>query len=461
VTFTPNLRDSVMVVDSEQPLPFIQAIERESRAARLRPERERGDLSAYPQAAQPYAMFRLPSVDVVARTDYRSGAGTSRLNTKYEVFASGEVAKASFDLRLASDEEGVPESLRLRAYRMDPDGGMLGPLKATQIIAGDVDMLSGDLAGAPGVGRGVFISNRPLQRSNRFGTHVLRGTLPLGWDAELYRNGQLLAFQGDSPDGRYEFEVDLVFGNNLLEVVLYGPQGQIRRETQTIPVGQGAVSPGKMEYWVGVIEREHDLISFGRPPPGIRLGEGWQYAAGAQYGLDRRTVVGANLHSLFLDAKRRDYAELNVQRAVGPVLLNLSAAQEFGSGRAYRVEMLGKVGNFNIQAESFVTDGPFRSGLVDELDKSAHSIQVDTLLKLGRTPVPLSAGFRRITQRDGKEVNEILTRASLILPRVSLTGFVHYRDTQGGNAAEDGTRIGLLANTASSAFPPAARRPIG
>jgi hypothetical protein len=392
-------------------------------------------------------MFRLPSVDVVARADYRSGNGSSRLNTRYEVFASGEIAKASFDLRLASDQQGVPENLRVRAYRMDPDGGMLGPLKATQIVAGDVDMLSGNLAGAPGVGRGVFISNRPLQRSDRFGTHILRGTLPLGWDAELYRNGQLLAFQGDSPDGRYEFEVDLVFGNNVLEVVLYGPQGQIRRETQTIPVGQGAVSPGKMEYWVGIIEREHDLISFGRPPPGIRLGEGWQYAAGAQYGLDRRTVIGANLHSLVLDAKRRDYAELNVQRAVGPMLLNLSAAQERGAGRAYRLDLLGKVGKFNILAQSFLTDGPFRSGLIDELDKSAHSIQVDTLVKVGRTPVPLAAGFRRTTQRDGKEVNEFLTRASLILPRVALTGYVTYRDTRGGNDFDDGTRVGLLANT--------------
>jgi hypothetical protein len=384
---------------------------------------------------------------VVARADYRSGPGTSRLNTKYEVFASGEIARASFDMRLASDEDGVPESLRVRAFRMDPDGGLLGPLKATQIIAGDVDMLSGNLAGSPGVGRGVFLSNRPLQRSDRFGTTILRGTLPLGWDAELYRNGQLLAFQGDSPDGRYEFEVDLVFGNNLLEVVLYGPQGQIRRETQNIPVGQGAVSPGKMEYWAGVIERDHDLISFGRPPPGLRLGEGWQYAAGAQYGLDRRTVIGANAHSLFLDAKRRNYAELNVQRAVGPVLLNLSAAQEFGAGRVYRIDLLGKLGKFNIQAESFLTDGAFRSGLVDPNDKSAHSVQVDTIFKLGRTPLPISAGYRRTTQRDGREVNELLTRASLILPRVALTGFVIHRDTQGGNTAEDGTRVGLLANT--------------
>ncbi|HYC82630.1 MAG TPA: carboxypeptidase-like regulatory domain-containing protein [Solirubrobacterales bacterium] len=74
-------------------------------------------------------------------------------------------------------------------------------------------------------------------------------------------------------------------------------------------------------------------------------------------------------------------------------------------------------------------------------------MQFDTIVKAGRTPVPLSAGFRRTTQRDGKEVNEFLTRASLILPRMAFTGFVVHRDTEGGTGFEDGTEVGLLANT--------------
>jgi len=447
VSLTTNLRNSSLVLASDRPLPFMQAIERQSRAARLRPERGEQDLSGYPQARQPYAMWRLPSVDVVAQSDFRADSGRTRLNARYEIFASGEVARASVDMRLASDENGVPDSLRMRAYRMDPEGRMLGPLRATQIVVGDVDMLSGNLAGASGVGRGVFLSNRDLRQSDRFGTTVLRGTLPLGWDAELYRNGQLLAFQSNSPDGRYEFEVNLLLGNNELEVILYGPQGQIRRESQSIPVGHDALPPGKIQYWAGVIERNHDLISFGRPPPSARLDNGWQFAAGAQYGLDRRTVIGANAHSLFLDNERRDYAELNLQRSLGPMLFNLSAAQEFGRGRAYSADMLAKFGKFNVQAQSFFVDGRFTSGLINEDDKSAHSLSFDTLLNLGRRPLLMSGGFRRTTRRNGREVNEFSGRASLFLPRVSLTGFVLYRDTEGFDDLEDGTRIGLLANT--------------
>jgi hypothetical protein len=103
--------------------------------------------------------------------------------------------------------------------------------------------------------------------------------LPLGWDAELYRNGQLLGYVSESLDGRYEFEVPLVYGNNDLEVVLYGPQGQIRHETQSIPVGFASVAPGKLEYWTGVIQRNRDLVTFGQPPTGFGFERGWQYGA--------------------------------------------------------------------------------------------------------------------------------------------------------------------------------------
>ncbi|MXO60507.1 carboxypeptidase regulatory-like domain-containing protein [Altererythrobacter salegens] len=443
-TLTPNLYQSVLKLDSEQPLPFIEAIERKSRAARLRGDKS-FDLSAYPQADTPYKTWRAPSVDVVARSGVRSNQGQTQLDLRYELFASGEVAKVSYDARLASDNAGTPDTLRVRAYRKDPKGEMLGPLKATHVAAGDVEMFSGDLAGAAGIGRGAFISNRPLQRPTRFGSTVLRGVLPIGWDAELYRNGQLLAFQSNRDDGRYEFEVNLVYGQNDLEVILYGPQGQVRRETQSIPVGYGAVAPGKLEYWAGVIQRNRDLINFHDPP--MRPETGWQYGFGTQYGLDNFTVVGANGQSLVLNGKRRQYAELDLQRTLGKMVLNLSAAQELGRGRAYRAQALGRFGKINVQAQSFFIDGGFTSGLVQEDDKAAHSFQLDTVLGRGRRVFPLSAGFQRTAKSNGQKVNEWLARASLVLPRLALTGILVHRQVYGPQLHDESTSVGLLANT--------------
>jgi hypothetical protein len=443
---TPNLYESELKLDSDKPLPFIEALERKSRAARLRPAKS-FDLADYPQTKLPYKVWRTPSVDVVAESSWIRNGGHSgdQLRAQYQIYASGEVAGASFDARLASNAQGVPETLRVSAYRKDPEGRMLGPLRATQVAAGDVEVYSGNLSGAGGVGRGAFLSNRALQRPTSFGKTVLRGALPLGWDAELYRNGQLLAFQSNTSDGRYEFDVDLLYGNNDLEVVLYGPQGQVRRESQSIPIGAAGVARGKLEYWAGVIQRNHDLISFHDPPN--YLDGGWQYGFGTQYGLDNRTVVGANGQSLFFEGKRRNYAELDVQRALGPMLLDLTAAQEFGAGRAYRATALGRIGKFNVQAESFFLDGNFTSGVVPDGERSQQNLEVETVLGSGRRAVPVSLGYKRTDLADGRKVNEWLARASLVFSRVSLTGLVSNYHVTNGTAYNEGTSVSLLANT--------------
>ena len=444
---TPNLYESELVLDSDKPLPFIEALERKSRAARL-PKAKSFNLADYSQAKLPYQAWRTPSVDVVAEATWaRGGGNTSRqeLQTHYQVYASGEIAGASVDARLDSNLKGIPETLRVSAFRKDPKGEMLGPLKATQIAAGDVEVYAGNLAGAGGVGRGAFVSNRALERPTSFGKTVLRGALPIGWDAELYRNGQLLAFQSDTSDGRYEFDVDLLYGNNDLEVVLYGPQGQTRRESQSIPIGYTSIAPGKLEYWAGVIQQNRDLISFHDPTDG--LDRGWQYGFGTQYGLDNRTVIGATGQSLFLDQKRRDYAELELQRALGPMLLDFTAAQEFGAGRAYRVVGLGRIGKINVNVQSFFLDGSFTSGIVPAGQRSQQDVQFDTVLGSGRRPIPVGAGFKRTVMTDGRTVNEWLARASLVFSRLSLTGMVTQRSTSGGTPYEDGTTVSMLANT--------------
>jgi hypothetical protein len=441
-TLVPDLYDSVLKLDSDQPLPFIEAIERKSRAARLQGQKT-FNLADLPQAKVPYRAWRTPSVDVIANLGIANGSSSS-IQGRYQVYASGEVAGASVDARLASDSQGAPDTLRVRAYRNDPEGHLLGPLKATQAAVGDVELFPGNLAGADGIGRGAFVSNRPLNRSSSFGKTVLRGTLPLGWDAELYRNGQLLAFASDTADGRYEFDVDLIYGNNDLEVVLYGPQGQIRREKQTIPVGYGAVAPGKVEYWAGVIQRNHDLVNF-HDPPG--LDGGWQYGFGTQYGLDDRTVVGATVESLAYLGRRRNYGELDVQRALGPVLLDLTASQEAGAGRAYRATALSRIGKLNVTAETFFLDGSFASGEIPAGERSEQNLEIENVFGSGRRIIPVAIGIKRTVRADGTKVNELLARASLILPHLSLTAALTNKSASGGTLDDEGTSIALLANT--------------
>ncbi len=95
-----------------------------------------------------------------------------------------------------------------------------------------------------------------------FDRTTFRGELPDGWDAELYRNDQLIGYVQSRGDGRYEFlDVALLYGQNRFEVVLYGPQGQIRRDVKMIPVGLDSIPPRETYYWAAVQDAGRDLIN--------------------------------------------------------------------------------------------------------------------------------------------------------------------------------------------------------
>ncbi|WP_114521189.1 carboxypeptidase regulatory-like domain-containing protein [Altererythrobacter sp. ZODW24] len=448
VTLKPDLMNAAIRIEDGDDLPFIAAIERKSRAARLRPKRATFDLSKLDQAEMPYRSWRTPSVDAVVSVgvDVRPNRAT-QLERRYELFSSGEVAGASFDARLASDRQGVPDSLRLRAYKIDPEGGMLGPLDAKIVALGDVETPTASLTGQTAVGRGAYVSNRPPGRGGSFSTTTLRGTLPAGWDAELYRNGQLLAYQGDRADGRYEFiDVELLFGQNALEVVLYGPQGQIRRERTSLPVGLQSIAPGEFQYWAGIVEQDRDLIDLRD-----RIQDpmtGWRGGIGLERGFDQRTMGSFGLQSIVLGGVRRNYAEASVLRSVGPMLVELSAAQEFGRGRAYMGKALGKIGKINFQADTLWVDGGFESELVSSKRKSEHSFTLESSLKLGKITIPVQAGVAHSAERDGTKVTEVSGRASISGRNFALTTELSHVQTDGIRIGpNDGTRLRLLANT--------------
>ncbi|MEY4269486.1 MAG: hypothetical protein RLZZ58_702, partial [Pseudomonadota bacterium] len=137
VKLDPDLSNAILRLETAEKMPFQLQAERRSRAAALRP-REQFDLASLPQATTPYKMWGTPSLDVVASLAFASESGGDvRFQRRYELFASGEIAKATVEARLASDSHGVPESLRLRAYRSDPGGQLLGQLKATHFALGD------------------------------------------------------------------------------------------------------------------------------------------------------------------------------------------------------------------------------------------------------------------------------------------------------------------------------------
>jgi len=214
---------SVLLLQSKDKLPVELAMERESRAARIKPAKF--DLEGLPQVRIPYRMWRAPALDFVvnAGVTYRARDGV-RVDRQSSVYAAGEIAHLSYDAQVTTNQSGMPTNLRLRAYRSDPDGDLLGPAKATHFGFGDVEGFDSKLTGSAAYGRGAVVTNRPLTAQTAFDKSHFEGDLPAGWEAEIYRNDELLGFAKSNPDQRYVFDnVQLVYGENRIRIVLYGP----------------------------------------------------------------------------------------------------------------------------------------------------------------------------------------------------------------------------------------------
>jgi hypothetical protein len=448
VPLTADLSNAVLRVDAKEKLPFQLAAERRARAASIRPQAA-FDLASLPQAARPYAAWATPSVDVVASVSAVSDKrGGSYVQGRYEIFAAGEVLAQSFDARLSSDNEGVPDSLRMRLYRTDPGGRLLGALKATHYGVGDVGLLSTGIVAASAPGRGAVLTNRPVERPDAFDKTDFRGDLPAGWDAELYRNGQLLAFTSPNGDGRYEFiDVPLQYGANRFEIILYGPQGQVRREIKQVQVGMDSIPPQQTWDWAGVAQENTDLIEFGGRRGGAYR-RGWRATAGVERGLDTRTSASVYLHSLLVENVRRHYGEVALRRSIGPTLLEVGGSYANNGGIAARAGWLAAFGETYVRADAMRGWGGFMSDRLSGNINGIYSVSVDQSVKLGRTILPLHFDVRQVERWSGGGSLEARARASASLRALTFTGQLDWSRTKApaGPDPPDNLTASLLAN---------------
>ena len=421
----PVMSGAALVLESEAKLPVELAIERKQRAARLKPAKF--EIKSLPQVRLPYRMWRAPALDFVvsAGATYRASDGV-RVDRRTSIYAAGEIAHLSYDAQLSTNEKGVPSAFRMRAYRSDPDGGLLGPLKATHFGFGDVPGFDSALAGAGPTGRGAVVTNRPLFNPTAFGRTRFEGDLPAGWEAELYRNGELLAFARPTEGQRYIFEdVQLLYGENRINIVLYGPQGQVRSREELINVGQDNVPAGKTWYWAGFNQPGRDLVALHDSPDALTQPE-LQATVGVEHGIDNVTSVGALARMMLLDDERVTFVEGSVRRSIGSAMVEVAGAADSGGGKAARAQVLARFGAVNASAEALVADDfPIHGGRRRTLKD--FNLSLSAPLKLGRTVIPAHGNVRLTDHGDGTSQLEAAGRLSTTIDRFNLATDILYR----------------------------------
>lgn len=96
--------------------------------------------------------------------------------------------------------------------------------------------------------QGFAISNSPYVRPSLVGEVPIELQLGAGWQVEAYRGGQLIGFDSVNTAGRFSLDVPIQYGENPVDLVAYGPNGEVRRLTRTYRVLGDALPYRRFEY---------------------------------------------------------------------------------------------------------------------------------------------------------------------------------------------------------------------
>ncbi len=265
ISFDPL--EQLIEVVSLEPLPVELAMERSKKwedyttNAAINEEKEDKKISTI---KSPYMAASSPIVDMRYNQGFKKlPSGKYDSTTNFNALFGGDLLYLNHQLFLNFNSTQV-SSARITSGRKDAQGELLGPLKATEFQIGDVTSPQTALAARGGqIGKGAMVSNLPEEFVSGFDQILIRGNMQAGWDAELYRNDQLILFQKVSQNGVYEFQnVPLVSGPNIIRLVFYGPFGQKREELRKYYSSEGLIKKGKFYYRVSGSKENQTVFNF-------------------------------------------------------------------------------------------------------------------------------------------------------------------------------------------------------
>ncbi|MFN4281896.1 MAG: hypothetical protein ACK4NA_04555 [Alphaproteobacteria bacterium] len=354
-----NISELTAIVEPRERLPIDERLTREAYRQRvlLRPT----DRSTLKKIELPYQAWSFPTVDVSTETTFRRSPSGMSGYGNYDLLAYGDLLWMNSEIYVSGDETSLRDA-RIKLQRKDPGGEALGPLQATEFGVGDISTPQIALVSNVQLGRGALVSNMPLDMPDEFDRITLDGSLPLGWEVELYRNGILLDFRTATADGRYVIpNVPLIYGVNVLRLVFYGPQGQRREEVRQVRVGTEQMSPGEVRYRFALAQHDERVFESLR-----------NVARDARYGSERamgNVMVGAadwltlgmNFSTIPTLQGQQDYFGSTAILAIGNVLWRGDAVQQSETGGvAARLSAQTSVFGYSVLAEHNAFD-QFRS----------------------------------------------------------------------------------------------------
>ncbi len=245
-TQTVNFEPDYLLIAEEQAQRLRRSPGSRSRGPRL-------DVQALDQIDAPYGWIGYPHGSADLSLNTQSGETSSTVG-QANLALTGDLLKMTGELFVTGTTEGQ-KNARLTLGRTDASGNLFSPLLgdygATRFRMGDISTVNHPILESGGSGLGFTIARSPLRQGGDFDTTRLEGDAFPGWQAELYRDGQLLGVLTIPESGRYLFDdVPLTFGVNRFRIELYGPSGERRTIDRPVDISNNFIRRGDVQYTV-------------------------------------------------------------------------------------------------------------------------------------------------------------------------------------------------------------------
>jgi hypothetical protein len=293
--------------------------------------------------------------------DSESISFTSSLDLlKHSVFYTNSLAN--------TESEGLTSSQRLTIEkRASTERGQL-MFGAGQYEIGDIFLASNNLVMGGGSGSGVAVERNHNRNNISEATVTLEGDATIGWDTELYRNGQLLDFSSIASDGRYIFrDQPTLPGKNTFLIRIYGPQGQYEEQVHVVWGGGLELAANDYRYQIAAIDYTYEMLN-GEKDNVSSLPAKNAVVFEFGYGLNDDLQLGLGFYNAQTSVIEETGAFSNEQYSVTNFRSNLLSgillgewAHQFEKGSAKEMQYIGHLNNHDFILSVHYFDEDFKS----------------------------------------------------------------------------------------------------
>ena len=434
----------VLNVAPRESLPLQAHLTRLQQASQIQNSEEPVDDPGYPNVDVPYKWIDTPFVDQKLGIGVTKAKSSVHQTLEYSTFATGDLLGAEAALYLSGSRDKALDNPTLTLSRNDPDAKLLGGLHARQVSIGSVALPGhSNISTANTSGVGLFVSNRPFNRPNRFDSHSLSGTLLSGWDLMVSHNGIPVGFQQSREDGKYQFDnLPLLFGVNDYQLVFHGPLGEEREEHQLFFLDASLVKRGEFFY---------DLGLSATPQGQTRV------SLLSDESLFENMSLAENFFSLPVEGKTHSYFDLGVRSFWESMYLSADLIVPEDTGSLVEAAIKTHVGTVILGASHAVLDH-FESDVFKHSSdpvKTRSKATVDFSLPLP-TRLPVSIEAKRDLYVSGTQNYDLTGKISTFFAQTSIAYEAHFQ-LFSANLASDSSlivsrRIGTVGLRGEASF---------